>query len=460
MDLNLETADLDSPAHEQLAALIRERDVRALEHQLDALDAREIARAVCELSDHEQAELLTVLPPSSAAEVLDDLPDAEAIEVVGLLEPDTAASILHEMPSDDQADVVAALKEGQAEAVLEAMEPGEAALLRELASYPPTSAGGLMATEVVVFRSDSLVGDVLQRLRQDAERLRQLDVQYAYVTDGPRKLVGVLRLRDLLFAADGVAIERIMLRNPISVQADVDLQDLEQLFAEHAFLGVPVTNDTEELLGVVSRTAIEEATLDQAASDFRRSLGVVEEEIRSMPTLRRSRLRLSWLSINILLNVVAASVIAMYQDTLSQVIALAVFLPIISDMSGCSGNQAVAVSMRELTLGLVEPFEVLRVWSKEVAVGLLNGAALGGLLGSVAWIFSGNAWLGLVVAVALAGNTLIAVLIGGALPLVLKRRGVDPALASGPILTTITDMFGFFLVLSIATALLTRLAGE
>jgi magnesium transporter len=149
-----------------------------------------------------------------------------------------------------------------------------------------------------------------------------------------------------------------------------------------------------------------------------------------------------------------------YPDkSFSAVIALAIFLPIISDMSGCSGNQAVAVSMRELSLGLVRPNELLRVWLKELSVGVINGAALGLLIGGVAWLWQGNPYLGLVVGSALALNTVVAVSIGGILPLLLKRHHVDPAIASGPILTTVTDMCGFLSVLGIATLLLSRLTG-
>ena len=178
-----------------------------------------------------------------------------------------------------------------------------------------------------------------------------------------------------------------------------------------------------------------------------------------MPVLLRSRRRLSWLSVNILLNIIAASVIAFHQETLSSVIALAVFLPIISDMSGCSGNQAVAVSMRELSIGVVNPVEVLRVWYQEISVGLINGLILGGLIALAAWLWKGNIFLGLVVGGALALNTMLAVSIGGTVPLILKRFGVDPALASGPILTTITDMCGFFLTLTFAGLMLSKLGG-
>jgi magnesium transporter len=170
-----------------------------------------------------------------------------------------------------------------------------------------------------------------------------------------------------------------------------------------------------------------------------------------MSLTTRSRRRLSWLSINILLNIAAASVIAYFQDTLSAVVALAVFLPIVSDMSGCSGNQAVAVSMRELSLAIVQPRDLLRVWLKEAAVGLMNGAALGVLLGLVAYLWLGNVLLGVIVGIALGFNTLIAVSIGGTVPLLLKGLRIDPAVASGPVLTTVTDMCGFLLVLGLAT---------
>ena len=158
-----------------------------------------------------------------------------------------------------------------------------------------------------------------------------------------------------------------------------------------------------------------------------------------------------------MLNIIAASVIAFNQETLAAVIALAVFLPIISDMSGCSGNQAVAVSLRELTLGIIRPSEVWRVFRKESAVGLINGGVLGILLGLVAWAWKGNLMLGAVVAAALAANTLIAVCFGGLIPLALRGLGQDPALASGPILTTVTDMSGFFIVLKLASLVLPSL---
>jgi magnesium transporter len=235
------------------------------------------------------------------------------------------------------------------------------------------------------------------------------------------------------------------------------LEQLRDFFDSHPYFAVPVTNSKHQLVGVVRRSDVEEALGEKSESDFRRSQGIVHEELRTMPLLTRSRRRLAWLSVNILLNVLAASVIAFYQETLAQVIALTVFIPIISDMSGCSGNQAVAVSMRELSLGLVDPGEVVRVWLQELAVGAVNGFVLGGLIAVVAIAWKGNAYLGLVVGGAMMINTLLAATLGGCIPLILKRMKVDPALASGPILTTVTDMCGFFLILSFSSALLPQL---
>jgi magnesium transporter len=250
-----------------------------------------------------------------------------------------------------------------------------------------------------------------------------------------------------------------MIAGAVSVATDASLDELIRLFDHHDFLGIPVVDEAGVLAGIVLREDVQEARVDRAETELQRASGIVNEELRSMPVLQRSYRRLSWLSVNVLLNVLAASVIAAFQETIAAVIALAVFLPIISDMSGCSGNQAVAVTMRELSLGVTKPTEFLRVWGKEASVGILNGIALGSLIACVAWLWKGSVALGVVVGAALALNTVVAVSLGGTIPLALRRFGHDPALASGPILTTVTDMCGFFLVLSLATLSLPRLIG-
>jgi magnesium transporter len=444
----------------ELARLAEEATSEELGSFLDNLPAHDVALALSRLSDEQQTQVVTALAPEQAADLVEQLPDVQAVELIERLEPVAAAAILDELPSNEQADLIGDLGDRDAAAILEEMDPAEAADARRLSRYDDDVAGGLMVTELLQYPEQFTVGDVVEDMRARADEYRDYDVQYGYVCDANNRLTGVLRLRDLLLAKRATPISDLMIRDPYSVRDDATLDELIDFFDGHHFIGVPVVDRAGRLRGVVQRAAVDAARSERHDSDFLKTQGIIGgEEIRTMPLLIRSRRRLAWLSVNIVLNVIAASVIAAFQDTLSAVIALAVFLPIISDMSGCSGNQAVAVSLRELSLGLVRAEELFRVWLKEIAVGLLNGLALGILIGLVAVLWKGNPYLGLVVGTALFLNTMVAVSIGGIVPLVLKRFNVDPAIASGPILTTVTDMCGFFLVLGIATVMLKQLVG-
>ncbi|TWU39905.1 Magnesium transporter MgtE [Novipirellula aureliae] len=406
------------------------------------------------MPEEERSAAVGELPTEAAADLIEHLLEQQAAEILEQLTPDVAASILEELTSDVRADLIAGLDAQSAFDILQAMSPVEAEETKELCRYEPDSAGGLMVTELLAFESTSTVQAVFDDLAEHSEEYRDIDVQYSFVVDGKR-LVGVLPMRDLFLAKRSTPLFELMIKDPISVTDRTQLSALEDVFDNHSFLGIPVVNESQELLGVVQRSSLEHAIAAHDRSDYLKSQGIIGgEEIRSLPVFERARRRLSWLSVNILLNILAASVIAMYQDTLSSVIALAVFLPIISDMSGCSGNQAVAVSMRELSLGLIRPAELMRVWGKEISVGAINGMCLGMLVGAAAFFWKADVMLGIVVGGALCLNTMVAVSIGGMVPLLMKRFHFDPAIASGPILTTVTDMCGFFLVLSMASVLL------
>jgi magnesium transporter len=423
----------------------------AVEACLDAIEPSERVRTFFRLTEDEQRALLKALSAERAADLIEYLPDTHVAELIDDMASHEAAAIVEEMASDERADLLGELETHEAEAILEHLDEEDAEETRQLISYPADVAGGLMMTEFAVYPMATTVREVVEELTGRDGDYAYLTVHYVYVVVKRRKLKGVLRLRDMVFADPDAKIGTLA-RPADAVRPDATLGELERFFDEHDIAAVPVTDERGMLLGIVRRRALLEALAEKAESDSLKSAGIVGgEELRSMPVLVRSRRRLTWLSINIGLNIVAASVIALYEDTLSAVIALAVFLPIVSDMSGCSGNQAVAVSMRELTMGAVVPRDVWRVWRKEVSVGLINGLVLGILLAAAAWLWKGIPMLGLVVGGALALNTLVAVSIGGCVPLILKGIRVDPAVASGPVLTTVTDMCGFFLVLSLAT---------
>jgi magnesium transporter len=443
---------------ELLAELIEANNVELIIALLDQLNPSATALAVSRLSQPHQSSLLTLLSPEDAAEVIEDISDSQAVDLIEDLEPQQAAAILEELDSDHIADLLGELDEADANAIIDEMTPVEAEEARQFLQYEADTAGGLMISEYLDFRSDQSVQDVLDDFQTNRDEYTYYNVQYLYVTDENNQLEGVLRMRDLLFPLRTTRLHQLMIRTPYAIHVNASLDELRDFFEEHDLFGAPVINDNNELLGVVMPEAVEDAKRKRSVRQFLGFSGIVGgEEFRSMPLLSRSGRRLSWLSLNIVLNIIAASVIALYQDTLSAVIALAVFLPMVSDMSGCSGNQAVAVSMRELSLGLIRPKEVMRVLSKEASLGILNGITLGILLALIAYLWKGNAFLGLVVGGALAVNTVVAVTLGGLIPLLLKRLKLDPALVSSPLLTTVTDMCGFFFVLSFASLVLDKL---
>ncbi len=446
------------PWDELAEMLAAEADATALESYLDGLTDGDVVLAVSRLDAEARAHLLATLDPDEAADLVELLPETQVVEALEDLPPNEAARIVEELPSNEQADLLGDLHEPEAEAILAEMKPGPAQRLRRLAAYPDDVAGGLMITERLAYRPSRTVAAVVSDLRLHAEEYQDYDIQYIYVLTRVGRLLGVLRMRDLLLAPESQRVRDLMRRDTETVPDDMSLEELRRLFERHPYYGVPVVDAQQRLLGIVQRADVEEAVTERTERDFQRVQGVISgEELRSMPLLLRSRRRLAWLAVNVVLNILAATVIAFHEDTLTAVIALAVFLPIISDMSGCSGNQAVAVTLRELSLGVVAPTEARRVWRKELGVGVINGIVLGLLVALAAWAWKGNPWLGLVVGTAMAVNTLVAVSLGGTLPLILRRVGVDPALAAGPLLTTVTDMAGFLLVLSLASSLLPRL---
>lgn len=442
-----------------LGEALREGDPEAVSNQIQSLSAEQQRHAMAHLTSEEQNGIVELIPAMEAALLLENLPEAQAADILEGISPESAADIVEELPEEISADLLREMHRPESEALLAELDDAdEADHLRELTSYQWDTAGGLMTQSYAAFPDDAKVGDVLSELSAGAEQYGDMDVQYVYVVNAVGQLCGVLRLRDLVLTPQSRPVQEIMLVNPVSVSVNDDFDTLRQVFEDRNYIGLPVLDESGIIAGVVTRQAVREATAEHQTEDYLHSAGILGgEELRSMPMLARCGRRLAWLGPNIVLNLIAASVIAMYEDTLQAVIALAVFLPIVSDMSGCSGNQAVAVSIRELTLGLIRPTEFMRIVWKEGILGMVNGFVLGCLLGTIAALWQGNAYLGLVIGGALFLNTILSVLLGGCVPLFLKKLKVDPALASGPILTTCTDMCGFFLVLSLASMMLSKL---
>ncbi len=433
-----------------LRGMVRAKRGEDLHALLETLSPGEIARALTRLNDEDSQQLLELLEPEEAADLVEELTDAQGSDLIEELPRDTAAAIVGEMESHHRADILGEMDHDDAEAILRKMNPEEADDARKLLGYEEDTAGGIMVTEFVAYGQQALVSEVLRDLRENAERYADYGVQYVYVRSARGTLVGVVRMRDLLLSASNKALNEIMVVNPLSVVAETTLEELTQFFDRFSFWVAPVVDGDGRMLGVARRADAEEAIGEEHEKTFLRFSGIIGgEELRSMPLGERTVRRLRWLGLNMVLSVIAASVILLHEETIEEYIYLVFFMPIILNMSGCSGNQAVAVSIRELTLGLVKPKDYLIVLGKELALGAANGVVLGVLLGLVGYLINGGA-LGLLIGAAFALNTMIAVSLGGLIPLVLRRFKLDPALGAPPILTTLTDMCGLLIVLTLA----------
>jgi len=296
---------------EVLRQFLAAGDLLRLKGFLSELSPAETARAISRLTAQEQRKLLTILEPGDAAYVIKEVSDAQAIDLIEDLSAESAAAIVDEIPSNRQADLLAELDREDAEAILQEMAPEESEDVRRLLRYDPDTAGGLMITEYVAYKETDRVSDVLRDLQSKREKYRDYHVQYLYVVDEGGKLVGVLRMHDLLFADSDAILSTFMLREPLKLRAYSTMEKLRQFFDEHKLFGVPVVNRHDQLVGVVLPRAVKEASLKDANRQYLGLSGIIGgEELRNMPLMLRSGRRFSWLSINIVLNIVAASVIA------------------------------------------------------------------------------------------------------------------------------------------------------
>jgi len=437
---------------EELASELREaiekKDVGSVSQIVQKIPPGELPHILWHLGLEDQIRLMELIDSDEAAEILLELPESQAADVLEAMDSVRAAAILDQMPSNEQADLLGAVAAERSEEFLKQMLPGEAEDARRLLQYRPDTAGGLMITEYLAYDESLTVDDVIRDLRQNSEKYRKYDVLYIYTIDSKGVLRGVLRVRDLLLSTPHQNLADLEVLNPVSVHVDTPVDELEHLFRKHRFFGLPVVDSSGTLVGMVRHQDVEEAMAERASRSFLKLLGISGgEEIRSMSLRERIKGRNSWLCIILMLDLIAASVIPFFESTIAQVLALVFFLPIISDMGGNTGSQSLGVTLRELAAGLIGPRDVWRVARIELPLGVVNGLVVGILLGLVGWVWQGNIFLGVVVGTALALNTVLGAVLGAVMPLALSRVGIDPALASGPILTTITDFSGFLLIL-------------
>jgi magnesium transporter len=387
------------------------------------------------------SEELHALAPHEAAERLRDESDGIAARALSLLNP---AEVLAHLEAERRERIIGAAPEGRGEQWRVDLE------------YDEDSVGRLMERPAGVFRPETTVAEAVERLR---ELVQRTFITYVFVTDAGGRLVGVLAFRELLFARPEQRLEEIMLRDPFSLKPDTPLVEAMRTVVTRHYPAYPVTDAEGRLVGMVRGQALFERQAYEISAQAGSMVGVEKEERVGTPWWRSFKFRHPWLQLNLLTAFVAAAVVGVFQDTIDRVVVLAAFLPVLAGQSGNSGCQALAVTLRGITLGDLRNVKTRRLVLKEAWVGLMNGLLVGLVAGVGMWFYArsqhnGSAIvLGIVVWFAMTASCAISGVAGALVPLILRRLGADPATASSIFLTTATDVCSMGLLLSLATAL-------
>jgi magnesium transporter len=400
----------------------------------------------------EIAQLLRMQVPERGAQIVGRISTALANSVLRELKPELAGRILGAMDPISAALLLGSFDAPTREALLEKLDPGLARELNELMSYPEGSAGRLMQARAPSIPGRRTIKQALARLR----RLPSRDAAVVLVTDDSGKLVGLANLADVVRAEPTVRLETVIQPAPVRVNALTPREEIIDLFSRHRLQLLPVVDLDDRLLGVIRQSTVIQAAQEEAAADLQAMVGVSRDERALSSPWFAMRKRLPWLNINLVTAFLAAAVVGLFENTIAQFTALAVLLPVVAGQSGNTGAQALAVIMRGLALREIRVRHWQRVLIKEVLAGALNGIAIAIVTALGVLLWSHSPGLALVIAIAMVISMALAGLAGAAIPLILTRLGQDPAQSASIILTTVTDVTGFFSFLGLAT-LLSRL---
>jgi magnesium transporter len=428
------TANLVNLLHKQHPA-----DLAQVFSDLGEKDRQTAFSLLVERNSKLAMEALSELGPEGGAALLADR-SAEEI-----------ARLLHDLPSDDAATIIDNLPEPLSAAVLELIEKRPGDEVGELLEYDEQTAGRIMNPKVFALSEDMTAGEAIIMLQgsRDVEM-----VFYLYIVDSRRHLVGVVSLRRLLLVPPPTPLKRIMTTDLTSVRTDTDQEEVARLVASYNLLAIPVVDEENKLVGVITVDDVIDVIKDEATEDVYRLAGVAGDD-RVFSTANESlRKRVPWLQVNLVTAFLAASVVALFQNTIEAASALAVFMPVVAGMGGNAATQTLTVIVRGIALGELTWANTRKALVKEAIVGLGNGFACGAVAALVVWVWKGDPWLGGIIMAAMVLNMFVAATAGTLIPLTLRALKIDPALASSVFITTLTDVFGFASFLGLGTLFL------
>jgi len=442
-----------SAQHDQ-ASLINDQFIQGLrsEHPHD------IAQQIQYFEDSTIRKIFRGLPDELTAEVLTELPPEIQINLFESMRVNRLSGIIEEMFSDDAADVLGKVSTERLREIMQALPKEDATTLSDLLKYPEDTAGGIMQSEFLSVKDHLTLREAREEVRKNEESEAE-GILYIYVTDDVGRLRGVLRIRDLLFKDPSRLVKDIMIREVRCVSVHADQEEIAELVQNYHYLAVPVVDDFGRLVGIVTHDDVLSVIQDEATEDMQRLVGLSGEEMIDTPWKHSVMNRTPWLLVNLFTAFLAAAVVSLFEETIASYAVLAVFLPIVAGQGGNAGSQTLTIVVRALALGEIRVDDRMKILIKELLVAVCTGLTTGLVVGVLCWIWKGSWLIGIVICLAMLLNMVAAAVAGVLVPLGLKTLKIDPALASAIMVTTVTDVVGFFLFLGMAASAIALFPG-
>nr|WP_236784906.1 magnesium transporter [Alteribacter salitolerans] len=430
---------------------LKEGKRSALQTILEELHPFDFAELYRALPEKHHYKFLTYLNPDQLADLIGELEPESQMEMLHKLGIEKSSKVMDIMDNDDLADMLGELSVERLEEYLASMKKEESNTVQQLMSYEPETAGGIMTNEFVWIRDHYTVRDAVEKFKSFAELTR--NIYYLYVIDENKRLVGVVSYRDLLLADTNEQISDIMFNRVISVPVNMDQEEVAQIIQRYDFLACPVVDENNVLKGIVTVDDVIDVFIEEANEDIEKLSASGKDIDFNTKSYVAAYRRLPWLVLLLFIGLISGSILDGFEDTLNQVVALIFFMPMIAGMTGNTGTQSLAVVVRGLVTNDLDKKTVMKLVFREFNVGIIIGITCGILVFLIATVWQ-DPMLGFVVGISLFTTLIIGTLAGTVIPLTLYKLGVDPAVASGPLITTINDIFSLLIYFGIASALL------
>ncbi len=443
--------ELDRKRVAQILFALDRDDREALVELMEPLHPADIADLLEQINAFDRGRLIRLYDKEFDGDILSELDESIREEVISALNPQVLADAVRDLDSDDVVDLLEDLEEPQQEAILDALEDSDRVAIEQSLSYPENSAGRLMQREVVTAPEHWTVGQAIDHMREADELPEQF--YHVVIVDPRMHPVGQVTLGRLMSSRRTKPLIEIIEETFQVIPAAQDEEDVAYAFNQYHLISAPVVDEDGRLVGAITIDDAMAVLDEEHEEDILRLAGVGEGSLSDRVS-ETTKQRFPWLAVNLVTAIFASLVIAQFEATIAQFVALAVLMPIVASMGGNAGTQSLTVAVRALATRDLTGSNVWRVIRREVLVGLINGAIFAVVMGIIGVVWFGTPMLGVVIAAAMVINLVVAGLAGTVIPVILDRIGVDPALASGAFVTTVTDVVGFFAFLGLAGAVL------